>query len=56
MGTSAPDRAGGAGGHQRERAVNEYRQATRTKDNTQGALEEASKYTLEKYKRPPSTN
>lgn len=41
---------------QRERAVNEYRQATRTKDNTQGALEEASKYTLEKYKRPPSTN
>jgi len=41
---------------QRERAVNEYRQATRTKDNTQGALEEAAKYTLEKYKRPPSTN
>jgi tetratricopeptide (TPR) repeat protein len=41
---------------QRERAVNEYRQATRTKDNTQGALEEAAKYTLEKYKRPPMTN
>jgi aminopeptidase N len=41
---------------QRDRAVNEYRQATRTKDNTQGALEEASKYTLEKYQRPPSTN
>src|SRR5229473_6161512 len=29
---------------QRERAVNEYKQAERTKDNTQGALEEASKY------------
>jgi len=41
---------------QRDRAVNEYRQATRTKDNTQGALEEAAKYTLDKYKRPPSTN
>jgi len=41
---------------QRERAVNEYRQATRTKDNTQGALEEAAKYTLEKYQRPPSTH
>ena len=41
---------------QRERAVNEYRQATRTKDNTQGALEEAAKYTLEKYKRAPMTN
>ena len=41
---------------QRDRAVNEYRQALRTKDNTQGALEEAGKYTAEKYKRPPSTN
>ena len=28
---------------QRDRAVNEYRQALRTKDNTQGALEEAGK-------------
>ena len=41
---------------QRDRAVNEYRQALRTKDNTQGALEEAGKYINEKYKRPPSTN
>ncbi len=29
---------------QRDRAVNEYKQALRTKDNTQGALEEASKH------------
>jgi tetratricopeptide (TPR) repeat protein len=29
---------------QRERAVNEYQQAIRTKDNTQGAQEEAGKY------------
>ena len=41
---------------QRDRAVNEYRQAVRTKDNTQGALEEAGKYINEKYQRPPSTN
>ena len=41
---------------QRDRAVNEYRQAIRTKDNTQGALEEAGKYMAEKYQRPPSTN
>ena len=41
---------------QRDRAVNEYRQALRTKDNTQGALEEAGKYTSEKYKRPPNNN
>jgi tetratricopeptide (TPR) repeat protein len=41
---------------QRDRAVNEYRQALRTKDNTQGALEEAGKYTNEKYKRAASTN
>ena len=41
---------------QRERAVNEYRQALRTKDNTQGALEEAGKYINAKYQRPPSTN
>ncbi len=41
---------------QRERAVNEYRLAMRTKDNTQGALEEAGKYTAAKYQRPPSTN
>jgi tetratricopeptide (TPR) repeat protein len=41
---------------QRDRAVNEYRQALRTKDDTQGALEEASKYIAQKYQRPPSTN
>ena len=35
---------------QRDRAVNEYRQAVRTKDNTQGALEEAGKYINEKYR------
>ena len=36
---------------QRDRAVNEYRQALRTKDNTQGALEEAGKYISAKYQR-----
>jgi tetratricopeptide (TPR) repeat protein len=41
---------------QRERALNEYRQALRTKDNTQGALDEAGKYTNEKYVRPRNTN
>ncbi|MEQ1885677.1 MAG: M1 family aminopeptidase [Bryobacteraceae bacterium] len=41
---------------QRERAVNEYRQAIRTKDNTQGALEEAGKYTQAKYERPRNNN
>ena len=41
---------------QRDRAVNEYRQALRTKDNTQGALEEAGRYTNEKYKRPANNN
>ncbi len=37
---------------QRERAVSEYNQAIRTKDNTQGAMEEAAKYVKEPYKRP----
>lgn len=37
---------------QRERAVNEYQQAIRTKDNTQGAQEEAAKYLKEPYQRP----
>jgi aminopeptidase N len=41
---------------QRDRAVNEYRQAIRTKDNTQGALEEAGKYTQAKYERPRNNN
>ena len=36
---------------QRERAVNEYQQALRTKDNTQGALAEAEKYLKERYRR-----
>jgi tetratricopeptide (TPR) repeat protein len=30
--------------HQRERAINEYHQAQRTKDNTRGALDEAEIY------------
>lgn len=36
---------------QRERAVNEYTQAVRTKDNTQGAQEEAAKYLKSPYQR-----
>lgn len=36
---------------QRERARNEYQQALRTKDNTQGALEEAAKYLEAPYQR-----
>ncbi len=39
---------------QRERAVSEYNQAIRTKDNTQGAMEEAAKYVKEPYKRAVS--
>jgi len=41
---------------QRERAVNEYNLALRTKDNTQGAQEEAAKYLREPYKRATSNN
>lgn len=41
---------------QRERAVNEYNLALRTKDNTQGALEEAAKYAKEPYQRPARSN
>lgn len=37
---------------QRERAVNEYNQAIRTKDNTQNAQEEAAKYLKQPYERP----
>lgn len=37
---------------QRERAVNAYQQAVRTKDNTQGAQEEAAKYIKKPYERP----
>jgi aminopeptidase N len=36
---------------QRDRAVNEYTLAERTKDNTQGALEEAAKYLKTAYER-----
>jgi len=35
----------------RDRAVNEYNQAIRTKDNTQGAQEEAAKYLKTPYER-----
>jgi tetratricopeptide (TPR) repeat protein len=35
---------------QRERALNEYRLALRTGDNTRGALDEAAKYTKDPYK------
>ena len=35
--------------HQRDRALNEYRLALRTKDNTRGALDEAKKYTETPY-------
>jgi len=41
---------------QRDRAVNEYRQALRTKDDSYGALEEASKYINQKFSRPRDTN
>lgn len=37
---------------QRDRAVNEYKQAERTKDNTRGALDEAAKYLKTPYERP----
>jgi predicted negative regulator of RcsB-dependent stress response len=37
---------------QRDRALNEYRQALRTKDNTRGALEEAAKYIETPYNPP----
>jgi tetratricopeptide (TPR) repeat protein len=36
---------------QRERAVNEYQQAIRTKDDTQGALQLANQYLKEPYER-----
>ena len=37
--------------HQRERALNEYRHALGTKDNTRGALDEAKKYIETPYSR-----
>ncbi len=39
---------------QRDRAVNEYRLAVQTNDNTQGALNEARKYIATPYKRDES--
>ena len=36
---------------QRERAVNEYRQALQTNDNTQGALEESRRYMQKPFER-----
>ena len=39
---------------QRDRAVNEYRQAVQTNDNTAGALNEARLYLKTAYKRPES--
>ncbi len=41
---------------QRERAMNEYTQAVRTKDNTQGAQEEAARYMKEPYQRKRSSD
>lgn len=35
--------------NQRDRAINEYRQAQRTNDNTRGALDEAAKYLESPY-------
>jgi aminopeptidase N len=40
---------------QRDRAVNEYRQAVQTNDNTQGALNEARLYLQSPYKRDESS-
>jgi len=37
-------------GRQRDRALNEYRLALKTKDNTRGALDEAAKYIETPYK------
>jgi hypothetical protein len=41
---------------QRDRAVNEYRQAVQTGDNTQGALDEARKYLSLPYQREKKQN
>jgi aminopeptidase N len=41
---------------QRDRAVNEYRQAVQTNDNTQGALNEARQYLQTPYKRDESSD
>jgi tetratricopeptide (TPR) repeat protein len=41
---------------QRDRAVNEYQLAARTKDNSQNAQEEVAKYLKTPYERPRTTN
>jgi aminopeptidase N len=41
---------------QRERAVNEYQEALQTKDNTQGALDEARKYLQTPFSRSKEAN
>ncbi len=41
---------------QRERAVNEYRQALQTNDNTQGALDEARRYMQKPFEREQAAN
>jgi tetratricopeptide (TPR) repeat protein len=40
---------------QRDRALNEYKQAVRTHDNTAGAQEKASQYMIKPYERPSET-
>jgi aminopeptidase N len=40
---------------QRDRALNEYKQAVRTHDNTAGAQEKASEYMIKPYERPAQT-
>jgi len=40
---------------QRERAINEYRQALQTNDNTQGALDEARRYMQKPFEREPGS-
>jgi tetratricopeptide (TPR) repeat protein len=44
------------GGSSRERAVDQYKQALRTKDDTQGALEEAQKGIEHPYERTKASN
>ena len=39
---------------QRDRAVNEYRLAVQTNDNSQGAVNEAQQWLQQPYKRPES--
>ena len=41
---------------QRDRAVNEYRLAVQTNDNTQGAVNEARQYLQRPFKRPEDSN